>query len=51
MAPVSTGVGELLLKIRLAGVFTVVVKLAQLVLTQPLPGVAGAVPPLGSTDA
>lgn len=48
---VTTGEGDVLLNTKLAGVFTVVAKFAQLLLTQLLPGSAGAVLPLGSTEA
>src|SRR5947208_3057119 len=37
--------------VRFDEVFTAVTALAQLVVVQPAPGVAGLVPPLGSTEA
>jgi len=40
-----------LLIVKFEGVLTVVVALAQLVVEQEAPGVAGFVPPEGSTDA
>ena len=41
----------LIVKFGVGAVFTVVVALAQLVVEQEVPGVAGFVPPEGSTDA
>ncbi len=40
-----------LLKVKLAALFTVVVALAQLLVTQLAPGVGGALPPVASTAA
>ena len=48
---VNTVAAPDLLIVMLEGVLTVVVALAQLVVEQEAPGVAGLDPPVGSTDA
>ena len=49
--PVSTVAVAVLDSVRFDGVFTVVAALAQLSVVQLTPGVAGLLPPVGSTEA
>lgn len=49
--PVATLAVALLLRVMFEGVFTVLEALAQLVVAQDPPGVAGLVLPVGSTEA
>ncbi len=48
---VSAVFAAVLLRVKLAGVLTVVEALAQLLVPQPEPGVGGALPPVASTEA